>query len=133
MQSKMLIPIALLLLYTFYTGFLNPIYFLYLAVVRVLQKVPLLFNKKHIHVEEVCLDEQRVEKEEEEDSQGPLCKIEVRGMKDTTSKDSVEFYFETKRSGGGEVEEVKGEVEDGVLLVTFFNEKSKYQEIDLKY
>uniref|UniRef100_A0A8B8E892 Poly [ADP-ribose] polymerase n=1 Tax=Crassostrea virginica TaxID=6565 RepID=A0A8B8E892_CRAVI len=93
------------------------------AVSRVLQKVPLLFNKKQIHVEEVRLDGQKVEKEEE-DSRGPLCTIEVRGMKDTTSKDSVEFYFENKRSGGGDVEEVKGEVEDGVLLVTFVDEKT---------
>ena len=77
-------------------------------------------------MEEVRLDGQKVEKEEE-DSQGPLCTIEVRGMKDTTSKDSVEFYFENKRSGGGDVEEVKGEVEDGVLLVTFVDEKSEYR------
>ena len=76
-------------------------------------------------MEEVRLDGQKVEKEEEEDSQGPLCTIEVRGMKDTTSKDSVEFYFESKRSGGGEVEEVKGEVEEGLLLITFANKESK--------
>ena len=77
-------------------------------------------------MEEVRLVGQRVKKEEE--IQEPLCTIEVRGMKDTTSKDSVEFYFEHKRSGGGEVEEVKGEVEDGVLFITFEDKKSKYQD-----
>ncbi|XP_078312815.1 protein mono-ADP-ribosyltransferase PARP14-like [Crassostrea virginica] len=93
------------------------------AVSRVLQKVPLLLNKKQIYVEGVCSDGQRLEKEEEKD-RGPLCTIEVSGMKDTTSKDSVEFYFENKRSGGGAVEEVKGEMDDGVLLVTFVDEKT---------
>ena len=81
-------------------------------------------------MEEVRLVGQRVEKEEE--VQEPLCTIEVRGMIDTTSKDSVEFYFENKRSGGGEVEKVKGELEDGVLLITFVDKKSKYQD-NVKY
>ena len=74
-------------------------------------------------MKEVGLVGQRVEREEE--VQGPLCTIEVRGMKGTTCKDSVEFYFENKRSGGGEVEEVKGEVEEGLLLITFANKESK--------
>ena len=69
------------------------------------------------------LDGQQIEKEE--DTQSPLYTIEVRGMKDTTSKDSVELYFENKRSGGGEVKEVKGEVEEGLMLITFTNGESK--------
>ena len=81
-------------------------------------------------MEEVGLVGQRVEREEE--VQGPLCTIEVRGMKGTTCKDSVEFYFENKRSGGGEVKQVKGEVEDGVLLITFVDDKSEYQN-SVKY
>ena len=102
--------------------------FSFSAVSRVLQKNPLLFHKTLLHVEEVRFDGQRVDLEKGEDeAQEPLCTIEVRGMKDTTSKDSVEFHFENKRSGGGNVEEVKGEVEDGVLLVTFVDEKSEYR------
>ena len=77
-------------------------------------------------MEGVCSDGQRLEKEEEK-ARGPLCTIEVFGMKDTTSKDTLELYFESKRSGGGTVEEVKGEMDDGVLLVTFVDEKSTYQ------
>nr|XP_034317327.1 protein mono-ADP-ribosyltransferase PARP14 isoform X2 [Crassostrea gigas] len=95
------------------------------VVSRVLQKVPLLLRKKQIHVEEVRLDGQKVEKEADEESPGSPCTIEVSGFKDTTSKDNVEFYFDNnKRSGGGGVEEVKGEVEDGVLLITFENEET---------
>ena len=75
-------------------------------------------------MEEVRLDGQKVEKEEK-DFQGSLCTIEVRGMKETTSKDSVELYFESKRSGGGEVEEVNGEVEEGLMLITFAKKESK--------
>lgn len=72
------------------------------------------------------MDGQKVEKEADEESPGSPCTIEVSGFKDTTSKDNVEFYFDNnKRSGGGGVEEVKGEVEDGVLLITFENEESK--------
>lgn len=96
-----------------------------IVVTRVLQKVPLLLRNKQIFVEEVRLDGQKVEEEANEESPGSPCTIEVSGFKDTTSKDSVEFYFDNKRSGGGGVEEVKGEVEDGVLLITFENEESK--------
>ncbi|XP_061194415.1 protein mono-ADP-ribosyltransferase PARP14-like isoform X2 [Saccostrea echinata] len=92
------------------------------VVSSVLQKAPLLFNKKQIGVEQVRMDGKKVEKEAEENT-GPLCTIEVRGMKETTSIDSVELYFDNKRkSGGGGVDEVKGEVEDGVLYVTFEDE-----------
>lgn len=83
-------------------------------------------RKKQIHVEEVSLDGQKVEKEVYEESSGSICTIEVSGINDTTSKDSIEFYFDNiKRSGGGVVQEVKGDVEDGVLLITFENEESK--------
>ncbi|XP_062593153.1 protein mono-ADP-ribosyltransferase PARP14-like, partial [Saccostrea cucullata] len=94
------------------------------VVSSVLQKAPLLFNKKQIGVEQVRMDGKKVEKEAEENT-GPLCTIEVRGMKETTSIDSVELYFDNKRkSGGGGVDEVKGEVEDGVLYVTFEDEET---------
>lgn len=99
---------------------------LLIVVSRVLQNVPLLLRKKQIHVEEVRLDGQKVENEADEEYIGSLCTIEVSGFKDTTSKDSVEFYFDNKRSGGGSVEEVKGEIDGGVLFITFENEESKW-------
>lgn len=103
---------------------LHKIYFL--AVSCVLQKAPFLLRNKQIYVEEIRLDGQKVDKEADEEFSGSLCTIEVSGIKDTTSKDSVEFYFDNKKSGGGNVEEVKGEGEDGVLLITFKNEQSKW-------
>lgn len=111
---------------------------LFTVVSSVLQKAPLLFNKKQIHVEEVRMDGEKMEKEgdgeAEDEAAGPRCTIEVRGMKESTSKDSVELYFDNKRkSGGGEVEEVKGEVEDGVLYVTFENEESKWRFSTRRY
>lgn len=105
--------------------FVFQISFFLTVVSSVLQNVPLMLRKKQIHVEEVRLDGQKVEKEADVESLGSPCTIEVSGFKDTTSKDSVEFYFDNKRSGGGGVEEVKGEVENGVLLITFDNEESK--------
>ncbi|XP_062600984.1 protein mono-ADP-ribosyltransferase PARP14-like [Saccostrea cucullata] len=104
------------------------------VVPSVLERVPILFNKKQIFVEEVRLDGMKVEKEADDDTLGPLCTIEVRGMKETTSKDNIELYFDNKKkSGGGDVVEVKGEVEDGVLYVTFENESNIEQILNREH
>lgn len=63
-----------------------------------------------------------MDKEVDEEFFGFLCIIEVSGIKDIIFKDSVEFYFDNKKLGGGNVEEVKGEGEDGVLFIIFKNE-----------
>ncbi|XP_062615772.1 N-myc-interactor-like [Saccostrea cucullata] len=95
------------------------------VISSVLQKAPLLFNKKQIGVEQVRIYEVNVNKKGAEKVSGPLCTIEVRGMRETTSIDSVELYFDNKRkSGGGDLVEIKGEVEDGVLYVTFEDEET---------
>lgn len=93
------------------------------VVSRVLQNVPHLLGKKQIHVEEVRLNRQKMEKEAYEESPDSLSTIEVGGFKDITSKDGFEFYFGNKMSGGGCVEEVKGDVEDGILFINFANEE----------
>lgn len=67
-----------------------------------------------------------MENEVDEEYIGLLCIIEVSGFKDIIFKDSVEFYFDNKRLGGGSVEEVKGEIEGGVLFIIFENEESKW-------
>lgn len=72
---------------------------------------------------------QKVRREADEQSSSSLCTIQVSGMKETTSKDTLEFYFHNKKSGGGGVKKVNGEVEDGVLLITFENEKSKFSTV----
>lgn len=81
------------------------------VVSRVLQNVPLLLRKKLIHVVEVRLDGQKVEKKADKDSPGSLCTIKVSGFKETTSKDSVE--------------EIKDKVEDGAQLIDLENEERK--------
>lgn len=83
-------------------------------------------------MEKVSLQRQKVEEKASKAPPSSLCTIQVSGMNDTTSKDMLEFYFNKKKSGGGGVQEVKGEVEDGVLLITFENEKSKFATV-LKY
>lgn len=66
-----------------------------------------------------------MEKEADEEFPGSLCTNEVDGFKDLTSKDSFEFYFGNKMSGCGGVEEVKGDVEDGILFINFENKEIK--------
>lgn len=83
-------------------------------------------------MEKISLQRQKVEEKTSKAFSSSLCTIQVSGMNDTTSKDMLEFYFNKMKSGGGCVQEVKGEVEDGVLFITFENEKSKFA-IVLKY
>lgn len=78
-------------------------------------------------MEEVCLHRQKVKREADEEYLSSLCTVKVSGMKNTTSKDMLELYFDNKKSGGGGVREVKGGVEEGVILITFENEKSKFE------
>lgn len=67
-----------------------------------------------------------MEKEVDKEFFDLLCIIEVSGIKDMIFKDFVEFYFDSKKLGGGGVEEVKGEVKDGVIVIIFENEDSKW-------
>ncbi|XP_053389478.1 uncharacterized protein LOC128552464 [Mercenaria mercenaria] len=47
--------------------------------------------------------------------------IKVKGVDKSTSRDTLEFYFEnSRRSGGGEIENIRSDVEEGdVLYITF--------------
>ena len=45
--------------------------------------------------------------------------VAVRGLHPSTSKETVELYFENKRSGGGPVDDVTMDAEKGVAYVTF--------------
>ena len=52
--------------------------------------------------------------------------IEVTGLASTTTKDSIINYFEnTRRSGGGEIEDVEFTPEKGYAAVTFLSAESK--------
>ncbi|KAJ8320637.1 hypothetical protein KUTeg_002224 [Tegillarca granosa] len=55
--------------------------------------------------------------------------IKVSGLKDTTSKDTIEFYFEnTKRSGGGDIEKIEMKKDDNTCLV-YFSDVSESVEV----
>ena len=45
--------------------------------------------------------------------------MEVTGISPTTYRDDILFYFENRRSGGGDVADVKYQPGSGVALVTF--------------
>ena len=54
--------------------------------------------------------------------------IEVAGLVSTTTEDSIKNYFEnTRRSGGGEIENVEFTPEKGCAVVTFLSAKSKFK------
>ena len=95
----------------------------FVAVNRVLAKAPLLYNKKQIKVEVFQADDDNTEgaeSGEEQEAESDGCTIEVRGYKDTTSQDTIEMYFEnTRRSGGGELEKIEEDEDEGMYLLTF--------------
>ncbi|KAK3598396.1 hypothetical protein CHS0354_019799 [Potamilus streckersoni] len=96
------------------------------TVPRVLKKVPFLFLKKQISVEEYVED---VEEEKEKKS----CRtIEVHGFAENTQEEVLEMYFEnSKRSGGGQVTSVV--TEGGVALVTFADERVVSSVLERKH
>ncbi|XP_060593084.1 uncharacterized protein LOC132747656 [Ruditapes philippinarum] len=65
-------------------------------------------------------DDMAEEMEEEEETEPPKT-IKVKGINKSTSRDTVEFYFEhSRRSGGGDIETIKSDDEDeDVLYITF--------------
>ena len=52
--------------------------------------------------------------------------IEVRGLPATATKDYIYYFFEnTRRSGGGHIEDVDHMPEQGIAIVTFVKAESK--------
>ncbi|XP_077991160.1 protein mono-ADP-ribosyltransferase PARP14-like isoform X2 [Glandiceps talaboti] len=64
--------------------------------------------------EQYMADEGKQSDSEEEESN---CTIEVTGFKPDTSTDTLELYFESKKSGGGPI--VESKLNNGVFTVTF--------------
>ncbi|KAK3094887.1 hypothetical protein FSP39_007507 [Pinctada imbricata] len=109
------------------------------VVQRILGKLPILFNKKQITIEEFKPDMgDDVTTDDTETFPDGGFVIEVRGFKDSTSPDTIEMYFENKRrSGGGEIKGINSEkMEDGVVFIEFEEESvmesvlSKKHKID---
>ncbi|XP_021358914.1 uncharacterized protein LOC110453970 isoform X2 [Mizuhopecten yessoensis] len=103
-------------------------------VERVLQKLPLLLEKKQIKVERFVPEsynsgamgkDSSEEETSDKEKTKPSCTIEVRGVKETTSIDTIELYFESKKAAGKPLEIVKldhSEREEGVIYITYETE-----------
>ncbi|CAG2237686.1 unnamed protein product [Mytilus edulis] len=103
------------------------------AVDIVLQKIPILFNKKVINVEAHIVGAESttdVPEEEPDDSsqntgeQVPICSIEVRGMKENTTQDTIMYYFESKKGAKADVENIEFVEDKNMYVVTFENEEA---------
>lgn len=56
---------------------------------------------------------------QEADNQEPLKTVQLQVGKKIQSEDNYLYYFESKRSGGGEVEKISIDQEKGIVYVTF--------------
>lgn len=98
---------------------------------RVISRMPLLFEKKKIEVEifqprpptpDIEEDEQALGNEETADMPTEFA-IEVRGMKTTTSEDTIRYYFESRKVADADV--VKMEfIEEKEMYMIWFEEES---------
>ena len=51
------------------------------------------------------------------------CTIEVRGMKPSTTQDTLEFYFESRRGANVDVEKIEFIEDKDMYLITFQEEE----------
>ncbi|CAG2200838.1 unnamed protein product [Mytilus edulis] len=101
------------------------------AVDIVLQKMPIMFNNKVIEVEahNVNLEESMEITEEYESNlstsePAPTCTIEVRGMTDRTTQDTIMYYFESRKGADVDVETIEYIEDKDMYLVTFQDEQA---------
>ena len=56
--------------------------------------------------------------------------IELNGLAPTTTKDSIRNFFEnTRRSGGGDIDSVELNPKEGFAVITFMSAKSEFVDI----
>ena len=100
----------------------NVVYFLPPVAKSVLQRSKHTIDGGTLSVTACNNPDNLQDREEEQESRT----IEVTGLSATTTKDSIEMFFENKRrSGGGEVEHVDYAPDQGKAIVTFANAESK--------
>ena len=92
--------------------------------------MPIMFNNKVIEVEAHNVNvEESMEITEEYDSNlstsepSPTCTIEVRGMTDRTTQDTIMYYFESKKGAYTDVETIEYIEDKDMYLVTFQDEQ----------
>ncbi|CAC5424291.1 Protein mono-ADP-ribosyltransferase PARP15 [Mytilus coruscus] len=103
------------------------------AVDIVLQKIPILFNKKVIDVEAHIVgaeassdipEEESHDSSQNTDEPVTICSIEVRGMKENTTQDTIMYYFESKKGAKADVENIEFVEDKDMYIVTFENEEA---------
>ncbi|XP_071137975.1 protein mono-ADP-ribosyltransferase PARP14-like [Mytilus edulis] len=101
------------------------------AVEIVLKKIPILFNKKAIEVSAHNVNEEEpMDTTEEYESNpstsepSPTCTIEVRGMTDRTTQDTIMYYFESRKGANADVETIEYIEDKDMYLVTFQDEQA---------
>ncbi|CAC5424296.1 unnamed protein product [Mytilus coruscus] len=101
------------------------------AVDIVLQKMPIMFNNKLIEVEAHNVNvEEPMDITEENESNlstsepASTCTIEVRGMTDRTTQDTIMYYFESKKGANADVETIEYIEDKDMYLVTFEEEEA---------
>ena len=66
---------------------------------------------------------EQTDQEDTEDSRT----IELNGLAPTTTEDSIRNFFEnTRRSGGGDIDSVEFNPEEGVAVITFMSAESEF-------
>ena len=66
---------------------------------------------------------EQTDQEDMEDSRT----IELNGLAPTTTEDSIRNFFEnTRRSGGGDIDSVEFNPEEGVAVITFMSAESEF-------
>ena len=66
---------------------------------------------------------EQTDQEDMEDSRT----IELNGLAPTTTEDSIRNFFEnTRRSGGGDIDSVEINPEEGVAVITFMSAESEF-------
>ena len=81
-----------------------------------------MFNKK---VVEVAAYYPKDGAYSDEMSDLPCCTIEVKGMKETTSEDTIVLYFESKKVTNADVTKIEFVEDEKMYLVTFEDEEGK--------
>ncbi|XP_071169375.1 uncharacterized protein [Mytilus edulis] len=103
---------------------------------RVISRMPLLFEKKKIDVEIFVPDQPTPDVEDNDQASGNEetghipneFVIEVRGMKPTTSKDTLRYYFECREVANADV--VKMEyIEEKRMYMIWFEEESAVEAV----
>ncbi|OWF49179.1 Poly [ADP-ribose] polymerase 14 [Mizuhopecten yessoensis] len=94
------------------------------VVPRILARCPMLYKKAIIEIKEFRVESESESEVETSDSdlEAPedLSTIEVHGMSQNTTRDTIHYYFENKRkSGGGNIKELDFDAEKVIATITF--------------